>query len=90
MTNLLYILIKYKTSYLTNLTSKSHPLLSAVSFKPLTSLERQSLSVLLNIAHHSTVHGRAGRNNSLLISLYFLTSLLQIKKLVIGNKARHQ
>ena len=82
--------MRCKTFYLINLISKPHPLLSAASFKPLTGLERQSLSVLLNIAHRSAVHSRAGRNNNLLISLYSLTSLLQIKELVIGNKARHQ
>ena len=82
--------MRCKTSYLTNLTSKPRPLLSAASFKPLAGLERQSLSVLLNIVHHSAVCGRVGRNNGLLISLYSLTSLLQIKELVIGNKAGHQ
>ena len=81
--------MRCKTSYLINLISKPHPLLFAVSFKPLASLERQSLSVLLNVAHRSVVRSRASRNNNLLISLYSLTSLLQMKELVIGNKAGH-
>ena len=82
--------MRSKTSYLMNLTSKPYPLLSAASFKPLAGLKRQSLSVLLNVAHCSAVHGRAGRNNGLLISLYSLTNLLQMKELVIGNKAEYQ
>ena len=81
--------MRCKTFYLTNLISKPYPLLSAASFKPLTGLKRQSLSVLLNVAHYPVVHGRTGRNNGLLISLYSLTNLLQIKELVIGNKAGH-
>ena len=81
--------MKCKTSYLINLTFKPHPLLSTISFKPLAGLKKQSLSVLLNIAHYSTVHSRVGRNNSLLISLYSLTSLLQIKELIIKNKAKY-
>ena len=62
--NLLYILIRYKTSYLTNLISKPRPLLFAVSSKPLAGLEMQSLSVLLNIVYYFAVCGRAGRNNN--------------------------
>ena len=82
--------MRCKTFYLINLIFKPCPPLSAASFKPLAGLERQSLSVLLNVVYCSVVRGRAGRNNSLLISLYSLTSLLQIKELVIGNKAGYQ
>jgi len=90
MANLPRISMRCKTSCLTNLISKPRHLLSAASSKPLAGLERQSLSMLLNVAHRSAVRGRAGRNSGLLISLYSLTSLLQIKGLVIGNKAGHR
>ena len=61
MANLPHILIKCKTSCLMNLISKPHPLLSAVSSKPLTGLKRQFLSMLLNIVHYSIIHSKVDR-----------------------------
>ena len=87
---LLPTLIRYKTSFLMNLISKPLYTLFAVFLRPLSGLERLSLSVLLSKVYPFVLPGRAGRNNGLLTSLSFSISRLQMKGLVIENGASCQ
>ena len=84
---LLPILIKYKTSFLTNLISKPLYTLFAIFLMSFNILKRQFLNVLLSRVRHFILLSRVGRNNNLLTSLLSLISWLYIKGLVIKNKA---
>ena len=73
---LLRILMRYKTSSLTNLISKPLLPLFAIFLRQLSSLKRWFLNMPLSKAHHSAIYSRVGRKNSSPTSLSFLISRL--------------